>query len=119
MGVLNEIKSFFVSICNSHRFCPDDGSGFDCYVYRRWRVILGDVAVVVTVPFFAFPFFIVGGIVQAFTEGWPLFFFFWPMFFIGLIFVWLAASCSAKEVDEIRGIRSFGLELVRLPNETV
>jgi hypothetical protein len=64
-------------------------------VYRRWRVILSDVPVIVTVFFFALPFFIVGGIVQAFTEGWPLFFFFWPMFFIGLIFVRLAASFSA------------------------
>jgi hypothetical protein len=31
----------------------------------------------------------------------------------------LFADLSPKEVDEIREIRSFGLELVRLPNETV
>jgi hypothetical protein len=59
--------------------------------YKRWRVVLCDVAaVILTVPFFSFPLFITGGTVQAFTEGWPLFFFFWPIFFLGLLLVWLA-----------------------------
>lgn len=64
--------------------------------YRRWRVVLCDVAaVVLTVPFFAFPFFITGGTIQAFTVGWPLFFFFWPIFLLGLILVWLAEWFSS------------------------
>ena len=63
----------------------------EALAYKRWRVVLCDVAaVILTVPFFAFPFFITGGTVQAFTEGWPLFFFFWPIFLLGLILVWLA-----------------------------
>jgi len=64
--------------------------------YRRWRVVLCDVAaVILTVPFFAFPFFITGGTVQAFTVGWPLFFFFWPIFLLGLTLVWLAEWFSS------------------------
>ena len=64
--------------------------------FRRWRVVATDaVALLMTVPFFAFPFFITGGTVQAFTEGWPLFFFFWPILLIGLVLVWLAAWVSA------------------------
>jgi len=64
--------------------------------YRRWRVVLCDVlAVIMTVPFFAFPFFIVGGVKQAFTEGWPLFFFFWPIVPLGILLVILAAWFSS------------------------
>jgi hypothetical protein len=64
--------------------------------YRRWRVVFCDVAaVILTVPFFAFPFFIVGGVRQAFTEGWPLFFFFWPIVPLGLLLVFLAAWFSS------------------------
>jgi hypothetical protein len=64
--------------------------------YRRWRVVLCDVlAVIMTVPFFAFPFFIVGGVKQAFTEGWPLFFFFWPIVPLGILLVFLAAWFSS------------------------
>jgi hypothetical protein len=73
--------------------------------YRRWRVVLTDVlALLLTVLFFAFPFFITGGAVQAVTQGWPLFFFFWPIFFLGLIIVWLAAwvSAFALQVTEDR-----------------
>jgi hypothetical protein len=63
--------------------------------YRRWRVIMSDIPAIITILFFALPIFIVGGFLQTFTEGWPLLFFFWPIFFIGLIFVWLAVSFSA------------------------
>ncbi len=64
--------------------------------YRRWRVVLCDVAaVMMTIPFFAFPFFIVGGVKQAFTEGWPLFFFFWPVVPLGILLVFLAAWFSS------------------------
>jgi hypothetical protein len=64
--------------------------------YRRWRVVLCDVAaVIMTIPFFAFPFFIVGGVKQAFTEGWPLFFFFWPIVPLGILLVFLAAWFSS------------------------
>ena len=64
--------------------------------YRRWRVVLCDVAaVIMTVPFFAFPFFIVGGAKQALTEGWPLFFFFWPIVPLGLLLVFLAGWFSS------------------------
>jgi len=68
----------------------------DTLAYRRWRVVLCDVAaVIMTVPFFAFPFMIVGGLIQAFTEGWPLFFFFWPIVSLGFLLVFLAAWFSS------------------------
>jgi hypothetical protein len=68
----------------------------EALAYKRWRVVLCDVAaLILTVPFFAFPFLITGGTVQAFTEGWPLFFFFWPIAFIGLVLVWLAEWYSS------------------------
>jgi hypothetical protein len=68
----------------------------EALAYKRWRVVLCDVAaLILTVPFFSFPFFITGGTVQAFTEGWPLFFFFWPIAFIGLVLVWLAEWYSS------------------------
>jgi hypothetical protein len=68
----------------------------EALAYKRWRVVLCDVAaLILTVPFFAFPFFITGGTVQAITEGWPLFFFFWPVAFLGLVLVWLAEWYSS------------------------
>jgi hypothetical protein len=68
----------------------------EALAYKRWRVVLCDVvAVILTVPFFAFPFFITGGAVQAFTVGWPLFFFFWPIFLLGLTLVWIAEWFSS------------------------
>ena len=68
----------------------------EALAYKRWRVVLCDVAaLILTVPFFAFPFLITGGTVQAFTEGWPLFFFFWPIALIGLVLVWLAEWYSS------------------------
>ena len=64
--------------------------------YSRWRMALGDiVALLMSVPFFAFPFLITGGTVQAFTQGWPLFFFFWPVFFLGL-WLWFIAAWFAS-----------------------
>lgn len=68
----------------------------EALAYKRWRVVLCDVAaLILTVPFFAFPFLITGGAVQGFTVGWPLFFFFWPVGLIGLVLVWLAEWYSA------------------------
>jgi len=47
--------------------------------------MLGDFgAMLFIAPFFAFPFIITGGSLQAFTVGWPLLIFFWPIFFLGL-----------------------------------
>lgn len=68
----------------------------EALAYKRWRVVLCDVAaLILTVPFFAFPFLITGGAVQGFTVGWPLFFFFWPVGLIGLVLVWLAEWYSS------------------------
>lgn len=64
--------------------------------YPRWRMVLGDVvALLLSVPFFAFPFFITGGTLQALTQGWPLFFFFWPIFFLG-IWLWFISAWFAS-----------------------
>lgn len=68
----------------------------EALAYKRWRVVLCDVAaLILTVPFFAFPFFITGGTVQAFMVGWPLFFFFWPIVPLGILLVFLAAWFSS------------------------
>ena len=89
----------------------------EALAYRRWRVVLCDVAaMILTVPFFAFPFFITGGTVQAFTVGWPLFFFFWPIFLLGLTLVrvaeWFSSFALLPLGDRLRiwsrrGVREF------------
>jgi hypothetical protein len=64
--------------------------------YSRWRIVLGDfVAFLLSVPFFAFPFFITGGTRQAFTQGWPLFIFFWPVLLLG-IWLWFISAWFAS-----------------------
>lgn len=77
-------------------FLPWPKRPADAMVYRRWRVVLCDlVAVILAVPFFAFPFFITGGTIQAFTDRCLLFFIFWPMLSFCFMLVWLAVSSSA------------------------
>jgi len=75
--------------------------------YPLWRMVLGDiVAFLIAVPFFAFPFLITGGSLQAFTVGWPLFIFFWPFFFMGiwllLISAWFAGFSIVITEDRLR-----------------
>ena len=79
-----------------YAFLPLRKSHPDEIRYPRWRMVLGDiVALLLSVPFFAFPFFMTGGTLQAFTQGWPLFFFFWPIFFIGL-WLWFISAWFAS-----------------------
>jgi len=82
----------------------------EALAYKRWRVVLCDVAaLILTVPFFAFPFLITGGAVQGFTVGWPLFFFFWPVGLIGLVLVWLAEWYSSFALlPQESGLRIWG-----------
>jgi len=55
--------------------------------YPAWRIVIGDiVAFLMSVPFWAAPFFIVGGSIQVFTVGLPFLFMFWPISFLG---IWL------------------------------
>jgi len=64
--------------------------------YPLWRIFLGDiVAMVFIVPFFSFPFFIVGGSTQVFTERWPFLLFFWPVFFLGVWLLTISASFAS------------------------
>lgn len=59
----------------------------DAISYPRWRTVMGDiVALLMIVPFFSFPFLIVGGSLQTFTQGWPFLIMFWPILFLG---IWL------------------------------
>ncbi len=52
--------------------------------YAGWRVVLGDLgALILFVPFFALPFFIIGGTIQAMTRGWILCLILWPLAFLG------------------------------------
>jgi hypothetical protein len=67
--------------------------------YPRWRIVCGDLASLLAIaPFFSFPFFITGGTRQAFTQGWPLLFFFWPVFIIGLWMLSISARLAAFSV---------------------
>ncbi len=65
--------------------------------YPLWRVILGDVfALLMIVPFFIIPIFVVGGSKQSLTEGWLLIIFFWPICLFGIwtllkVSTWMAA----------------------------
>jgi hypothetical protein len=79
-----------------YAFLPPQPAPPGAIRYPRWRMVMGDVvALLMSVPFFAFPFLITGGTVQAFTQGWPLFFFFWPVFFLGL-WLWFIAAWFAS-----------------------
>jgi len=75
--------------------------------YPLWRIFLGDVvAMLIIVPFFTFPFVIVGGSTQAFTEGWPFLLFFWPVFFLGVwlltISAWFASFSLVMMNDRLK-----------------
>ena len=79
-----------------YAFLPPQPAPPGAIRYPRWRMVMGDVvALLMSVPFFAFPFLITGGTVQAFTQGWPLFFFFWPVFFLGL-WLWFISAWFAS-----------------------
>ncbi|NTU41464.1 MAG: hypothetical protein HGA78_00110 [Nitrospirales bacterium] len=67
--------------------------------YARGRIILGDIlSFVIIAPFFALPFLVTGGTLQAFTQGWPLLFFFWPLFFLGIWLLVIAAWFSGFSI---------------------
>ena len=94
-------------------FLPVHQKNPDAIKYPRWRMVLGDiVSFLIIVPFFSFPFLITGGSLQAFTQGWPLFFFFWPIFFMGLwlllISAWLAGFSIVVTDDRLRFFTSKG-----------
>jgi hypothetical protein len=94
-------------------FLPVQQKNPDAIKYPRWRMVLGDVvSFLMIVPFFAFPFLITGGTLQAFTQGWPLFFFFWPIFILGiwLLFIsaWLAGFSIIVTDDRLRFFTSKG-----------
>ena len=60
--------------------------------YAAWRNILGDFAsFLLIVPFFFLPLLIVGGSVQALTQGWMLCLVLWPL---GMMGVWLLRTMA-------------------------
>lgn len=77
-------------------FLPSPKRHPEAICYPRWRMVLGDlVALLLSIPFFALPFFITGGTLQTFTQGWPLFFFFWPVLLFG-IWLWFISAWFAS-----------------------
>jgi hypothetical protein len=61
-------------------------------LYPPWRNALGDFAsLLLIVPFFGLPFLVVGGAVQALTQGWILCLIFWPLALMG---VWLLQTMA-------------------------
>ena len=94
-------------------FLPVQQKNPEAIKYPRWRMVLGDVvSFLMIVPFFFFPFLITGGTLQAFTQGWPLFFFFWPILILGiwLLFIsaWLAGFSIVVTDDRLRFFTSKG-----------
>lgn len=76
--------------------------------YAGWRVALGDVAsLLLFVPFFSLPIFIVGGTVQAFTRGWIFLLILWPFALTG---AWMLQEMARLAGYEIR-LRDDGLEI--------
>ncbi|MBM3293782.1 MAG: hypothetical protein FJY82_04570 [Candidatus Aminicenantes bacterium] len=74
--------------------------------YARWRIILGDFAsMILFVPFFAVPIFVIGGSVQAVTLAWPLTLVCWPLAFVGIwllrLQAWYATYRLALKTDGI------------------
>ena len=66
-------------------FLPRRKKDPEAIYYAGWRIILGDfVSFLMFATFFACPFFIVGGTVQAITQGWMFCLIFWPLGFLGL-----------------------------------
>ncbi len=67
--------------------------------YDRWRIMLGDflAALFCAVPL-VLPILIVGGTVQAITNGWPLFIFFCPLFICGIFLLWVAAWWGSYQI---------------------
>jgi hypothetical protein len=66
-------------------FLPRRKKDPEAIYYAGWRIVLGDFAAFLLFgAFFALPFFIVGGTVQAFTRGWMFCLIFWPLGFLGL-----------------------------------
>ena len=76
--------------------------------YARWRVVLGDVAsMILFVPFFAIPIFVIGGSLQAVTLAWPLTLVFWPLAFVGIWLLRLGAWYATYRLS----LRPEGIEL--------
>lgn len=76
--------------------------------YARWRVVLGDVAsMILFVPFFAIPVFVIGGSLQAVTLAWPLTLVCWPLAFVGIWLLRLGAWYATYRLT----LRPEGIEL--------
>jgi hypothetical protein len=73
-------------------FLPRRKKETNAIYYPSWRNVLGDFASFLLItPFFALPLLIVGGSVQAITQGWMFCLIFWPLAFIG---VWLLRTMA-------------------------
>jgi hypothetical protein len=67
--------------------------------YPGWRLALSDFAAFLLIgPFFALPFFVVGGTVQAVTQGWMLCLVFWPLAFLGVWLLRITAGYAGYEI---------------------
>jgi alpha-D-ribose 1-methylphosphonate 5-triphosphate synthase subunit PhnG len=76
--------------------------------YQTWRVILGDFAsMILFVPFFAVPIFVIGGSIQALTMAWPLVLMMWPLAFVGIWLLRMGAWYASYELFVTTG----GIEL--------
>jgi len=76
----------------AYLFLPRRKKEPDTICYPTWRNVLGDFASFLLItPFFALPLLIVGGSVQAITQGWMFCLIFWPLAFIG---VWLLRTIT-------------------------
>jgi hypothetical protein len=80
--------------------------------YRRWRVMLGDLAsgVLLFGMFFVLPFFVIGGTREAVTSFLPFTLVFWLFAAGGLVALYWAAWCAAYRLAVLpQGIEIAGL----------
>lgn len=80
-------------------------------VFSRWRVVLGDVVgILLFGMFFALPFFIVGGALQALRDYWGFALVLWPLAALGLLALWFGARYSAYAIEVLPdGLRVSGI----------
>ncbi|HPQ41028.1 MAG TPA: hypothetical protein PLV45_11710, partial [bacterium] len=87
----------------------------DSLYYRRWGMILGDFAsMLLFVPFFILPMFVVGGAVQAVLNGWMLSMVMWPLAAMGAWLLFVMGRYASYTIT----VRDDGIELETFAGRT-
>lgn len=80
-------------------FLPYKTISKDALRYPRWRVIAGDIGVLILIAvFFSLPLFIAGGTVQAFTIGAPITVVMWLISLLGFYSIKISAWYASYQI---------------------